>query len=493
LLSHALKKGASFIIAVSLSLSLHLLIKNWFDPQNNFYTLGILAVTTYSYWIIHQIFYSSFFYKTFGYTNTEFFKYQVNKFKKNVVYTTYKDLNTAIKHIFSKLLNIKGVKLIIVNDSQQKKLPNLVKFFEKNHDIQITNELMLKEEIRNEKIKHSEELMSLGNVCLPLYQSSKSLIGMLVLGNKPFNDPYTEEEIKALEDIKLYLSLELTGILFNSELQKEVDQKTQELQIKNEALHESYKQLIELDHHKDHFLSIASHELRTPMTVMKGYADFLLTEKFGKLNEKQKKYLDKIYDNTSDLIELVNKMLNISRLESGRIEFKAENLNLAALIKDITNEFRLVCKEKKLKLTFRNPEKLKPIICSDEEKLKIIITNLLGNAYKFTPEGGSISVSLKNHEKKKGFYQISVKDTGIGIPKEKQYLLFQKFQQLENVMQKQYTGSGLGLSIVKGYIEKFGGKIWIESKAGKGTEFIFIIPPTCPPQKKSSSSKTTKI
>jgi len=243
-----------------------------------------------------------------------------------------------------------------------------------------------------------------------------------------------------------------------------------------ESVLTSYKKLQELNQSRDRFLSIASHELRTPMTVIKGFTEFLLSEKFGSINKKQKEFLDTISRNTTDLIKLVNKMLDISRLEAGKMTFESKDIALPEFLTETTKEFKVLCSQKHIKLKFENPDNISLFIKSDPFKIKQILTNLVSNAYKFTPEKGTITIILEPCSLKGQCVQISVKDTGIGIPKKEQKHVFEKFHQVENSLRKTYTGTGLGLSIVKLMVEKLGGQVFLVSKLGKGACFTFTLP-----------------
>lgn len=238
----------------------------------------------------------------------------------------------------------------------------------------------------------------------------------------------------------------------------------------------SYKKLQELNQSRDRFLSIASHELRTPMTVIKGFTEFLLSEKFGTINKKQKEFLDTISRNTTDLIKLVNKMLDISRLEAGKMTFESTDIALPSFLAETTKEFKVLCSQKNIKLKFENPDNVSLFIKSDPFKIKQILTNLVSNAYKFTPEKGAITIILESCSHWGQCIQISVKDTGIGIPKKEQKHVFEKFHQVENSLRKTYTGTGLGLSIVKLMVERLGGRVFLKSKLGKGACFTFTLP-----------------
>jgi signal transduction histidine kinase len=236
------------------------------------------------------------------------------------------------------------------------------------------------------------------------------------------------------------------------------------------------RHLKELDKAKDSFLSIASHELRTPMTAIKGYIDLMLSGHFGHLDERQKHFLGRIFHRTDELLDLINDMLDISRLEANRMQFRLVDIRAFDLMKDVVADYGAICAKKHIKIKLENPDKFNIKMKTDAEKLKEIFNNLIGNAYKFTPEKESITVRLRKPKNKPGFVQFEVQDTGIGIPKDQFGAIFEKFRQVENYLQKSQKGTGLGLSITKGMIDKLGGEIWVESTLGKGSTFFFTLP-----------------
>lgn len=240
-----------------------------------------------------------------------------------------------------------------------------------------------------------------------------------------------------------------------------------EIQQANEAL----KQIDKL---KDEFVSLASHELRTPMTAIKSYLWMALSGKGGVLSEKLKFYLDRAYTSTDRLIKLVNDMLNVSRIESGRIVLAIKPTNLNDLIADTITEVLPRAQELGVNVAF-NPMQNLPYVQADPDKIKEIIINLIGNSLKFTPQGGRIGVDISMSN---DTALVKVSDNGKGISNENMAKLFQKFGTFgDSYLTKQSAqGTGLGLYISKSLIELHGGKIWAESDGeGKGTRFFFTL------------------
>ncbi len=225
-----------------------------------------------------------------------------------------------------------------------------------------------------------------------------------------------------------------------------------------------------IENMKNEFLSIASHELRTPMTVINGYISILLKQKLGPLNEKQQRYLDRSQNNINDLLSLVNDMLDVSKLESGKLELHYSCFDINELIHEIKDDFSELVEWKNIKLCVSG-EAID--ICSDRDKLKQVIINLLGNAYKFTPEWGNINLKLK---KNNDYCLISVQDSWIWIDKANIKKLFQKFSQIDSHLERTEKWTGLGLIICKLIIEQLGWNIDVTSELWAGSNFYFEIP-----------------
>jgi two-component system sensor histidine kinase ChiS len=234
---------------------------------------------------------------------------------------------------------------------------------------------------------------------------------------------------------------------------------------------------------KDELVSVASHELRTPMTAIKGYLWMALNKQKGNLNEKLEQYLQRSYDSSERLIELVNDMLSVSRLEGKRVTLDLKPLNLVEFIPTILEDLMPKAMEKGLELTFEKPSDQLPLANADEVRLREIMMNLVGNALKFT-EKGRIWITAKAvppHQEgiDKPMIEIDINDTGKGISSEDRKKLFTKFGKLQQgtfVKSSEEGGTGLGLYITKGLVELHGGSIWVEGELGKGTTFSFTIP-----------------
>lgn len=267
------------------------------------------------------------------------------------------------------------------------------------------------------------------------------------------------------------------------------------LPLKSAALYQEIKdtnvKLERLEKIKSDFISIVSHELRTPLTSIKNSVDIVLSGKAGELAPNVEKFLSMSKRNISRLSEIINDLLDISKIEAGKMDFNFEPLDINSVIEIVTSSLVNIAKEKDLALTCHCAAGL-PQINGDAKRLEQVLTNLVSNAIKFTPGGKSITITSrlcnavdihKNNpfreelEKLSGDYiLVSVKDEGIGIAENDIPRAFDKFAQIENSLSRKVGGTGLGLPIAKQLLEKHNGLIWCESDVGKGSEFIFALP-----------------
>lgn len=223
---------------------------------------------------------------------------------------------------------------------------------------------------------------------------------------------------------------------------------------------------------KSEFIANMSHELRTPLNSVIGFSQLLIEKRFGDLNEKQMHYASNILKSGNHLLEVINDILDISKIESGNMEYEPEILNIQELINETIILMEPMMKKKfidfKSKAEFENQE-----LYADRKKMKQIMYNLLSNAVKFTPKNGKVWIDSKIINNS---IQISVSDNGICIPVNQQQSIFESFKQVNSSASREYDGTGLGLAIVKHYVGMHGGKIWVKSEVGEGSIFTFEIP-----------------
>ncbi len=224
---------------------------------------------------------------------------------------------------------------------------------------------------------------------------------------------------------------------------------------------------------KSEFISIAAHQLRAPLSGIKWTFKTLIDGDLGKLTPEQKESLERAYSVNERLIYLVTELLDVSRIEEGKIGYNFKGASLERIIGEVVEEYKLVAQNKNIELSFFAPQSQMPFISLDEERLELALNNLLSNAINYTLSGGRVSVSVELAGKEA---KITIRDTGVGIPKEELNKLFNKFFRASNVVRMQTPGTGLGLFIVRNIIEKHGGKIWVESEENKGSSFIFTLP-----------------
>ncbi len=224
---------------------------------------------------------------------------------------------------------------------------------------------------------------------------------------------------------------------------------------------------------KSEFVSLTAHQLRTPLSVIKGALRMLLDGDFGEITEEQRDCIEKIYKRTQRMIALVDNLLDVTRIKEGGYCYKPAPVQIENVVRLVANSFKEESKRKKIKLEFKTPKTKLPKVKVDLGKIKIAINNLLDNAIRYTPTGGEVTVSLKRGKKE---IEFSVKDTGVGIPKKQKRYIFTKFFRGVNVAGTESGGIGLGLFITKNIIEAHGGKIWFESKENVGTTFHFTLP-----------------
>ena len=269
----------------------------------------------------------------------------------------------------------------------------------------------------------------------------------------------------------------------NINLEKKVLQRTDELAKSN-------KELERMNQLKGRFIANISHELRTPLNSILGFSDVLMEKTFGQLTENQERYIRNIYSAGKHLLELINNVLDIAKIEAGKHEMIYETFKVSDLIEDVLNIMRPLSDTKFISIDVQTGEEI-DIITGDRVKIKQVLYNLLANAIKFTPEGGKVGLRVGYTDNTNGphvsgpyqkvdFLEFSVYDTGVGIGPEDKERIFDEFEQVDTRLSREWGGAGLGLALSKKLVELHGGKISVESNLGEGSIFTFTIPVTSP-------------
>lgn len=278
-----------------------------------------------------------------------------------------------------------------------------------------------------------------------------------------------EEANAELSESKEHIEESLQQVMV---LNDELETKREELGKRNEELAGANLRLREVDRLKSEFLANMSHELRTPLTAVIGFSELLIDRVMGELNEEQAGCMDNILTSGQHLLKLINDILDLSKIEAGKMELSLETFELRTIIDFVIKTISPLSNKKKLSLSVETAEEM-PYMYADPGKIKQLLLNLVSNAIKFTPEGGKVTIGADFRDDQ---FSLSVTDTGIGIKPEDRERIFQEFQQVEGSTSREYGGTGLGLTLTKKLTEMHGGRIELESEPGKWSKFTVRIP-----------------
>jgi signal transduction histidine kinase len=290
-------------------------------------------------------------------------------------------------------------------------------------------------------------------MAVPLMRDNHLLGGLVVYRKNP-----GEFDVSVIDLLKTFATQSALAIQ-NARLFHEIEIKSRQLETASQ--------------HKSEFLANMSHELRTPLNAIIGFSEVLSERLFGEINEKQAEYIGDILQSGQHLLSLINDILDLSKIEAGRMELEPTDFSLPGAIDNTLTLVRERAHRHGITLGRDVDERL-GVVCADERKVKQVLLNLLSNALKFTPEGGRIDVRAAVRD---GAAEVSVTDTGIGIAPEDQPKVFDEFRQVGTAAKK-VEGTGLGLAISRKFIELHGGRIWVESQVGLGSTFAFTLPLT---------------
>ncbi|NTW62248.1 hypothetical protein HGB25_02460 [Candidatus Saccharibacteria bacterium] len=332
------------------------------------------------------------------------------------------------------------------------------------HGVIVASSLEAKDPIRRLMVSHKIELV------LPLVQDGVK-IGYLCLGDH-LNSNYTNRDIRALNTISNELIIAIQNALavqeireINESLQQRINLATKELRANNAVLRQ-------LDKVKDEFIGMASHQLRTPLTSVKGYLSMVIEGDAGKITPTQKKLLDQAFSSSENMVHLINDFLNVSRIQTGKFVIEKTAVDLSELVRQEVASLQPNAKMRNMKLVYDQPKGF-PLIDLDEGKIRQVVMNFSDNAIYYSHENTSILISLAVDGKDAVF---TVKDTGIGVPVHDRAKLFSKFFRATNAKVKRPDGTGVGLYLAKKVIDALNGEIIFESTEGKGSTFGFRLP-----------------
>jgi two-component system, NtrC family, sensor kinase len=289
-------------------------------------------------------------------------------------------------------------------------------------------------------------------LAVPLLREGR-IMGALTVWRKQAGS-FSPEVVQLLQTFATQSALAIQ----NARLFREIEDKSRQIEAANR--------------HKSEFLANMSHELRTPLNAIIGFSEVLGERMFGELNEKQAEYTEDILSSGRHLLSLINEILDLSKVEAGRMELEVATFDLPLAIDNARTFVRERATKHGINLDVTVDERLGEFM-GDERKIKQVLLNLLSNAVKFTPEGGRIGINARQAD---GSVEISVSDTGIGISPDDQARIFEEFRQVGGDYAHKREGTGLGLTLAKKFVELHGGKIWVESEVGKGSTFSFTLP-----------------
>jgi signal transduction histidine kinase len=289
-------------------------------------------------------------------------------------------------------------------------------------------------------------------LAVPLLRENH-LLGGLVVNRKRAGD-FAPAAVELLKSFATQSALAIQ----NARLFREIDDKSRQLEVASR--------------HKSEFLANMSHELRTPLNAVIGFSEVLAEGMFGELNAKQAEYVRDIMESGRHLLSLINDILDLSKVEAGRMELELAEFDLASVVDGALLLMRERANRKGIELAREAVDASIPNVRADERKVKQVLLNLLSNALKFTPDGGRVAVRIAARD---GMVAVAVSDTGVGIAKQDQQAVFEEFRQVGSAA-KRVEGTGLGLALVRKFVELHGGCIGVESEPGAGSTFTFTIP-----------------
>ncbi len=298
------------------------------------------------------------------------------------------------------------------------------------------------------------------------------VVGYLLLGPKLSGSGFIRQDIRLIEIASKQLAIAVQNARYFAQISEFNDTLQAKIKVATDKLEKTNEKLKELDSAKDEFISMASHQLRTPLTTVKGYLSMVLEGDAGKISKSQHEFLDQAYGSAQRMVYLIADLLNVSRLSTGKFVIDAKASNLAQVVEQEIDQLQRHAQTRNVTLKYEKPKTF-PMLELDETKIRQVIMNFTDNAIYYTPSGGTVTAQLEKTPKS---IQFTVTDTGIGVPKALQHKLFTKFYRAENAMKARPDGTGLGLFMAKKVIVAQGGSIIFSSVEGKGSTFGFSFP-----------------
>ena len=328
-------------------------------------------------------------------------------------------------------------------------------------------------------VADSQASDSIGSIlCLPLVVD-KEIVGVVNLSH-PRANAFSAEDERMMAIITDQVAIALNNVQVFGDLQQlnvvledEVNKATGELRKANLELQLANEEIQAASRLKSQFLANMSHELRTPLNAIIGFSEILEDQTFGILNDRQSRYVHNILTSSRHLLELINDILDLAKVESGKMGLSLNEFPVQSCMDQVVDVVLPLAQNKCIEIHSTVEEDL-GLIVADEGRFRQILYNLLSNAIKFTPEEGRVEVSVRRNDARA--VEVAVKDTGIGIKKDYQDIIFSEFRQVEETYARRFEGTGLGLALTRRLVELHGGRIWVESEEGKGSTFTFVIP-----------------
>ena len=333
-------------------------------------------------------------------------------------------------------------------------------------------EPVLVDDVRQDERYHACDAETRAELCAPL-QVGERIIGALNLESREVGK-FDQDDLRLVST----LAGNLAVLIERARLFKELSNARTKLQQRAEALEKANARLKELDRLKSQFLASMSHELRTPLNSILGFSEVMLDGLVGEVPSEQQECLENIHSSGEHLLALINDILDLSKIEAGRMNLELSTFIVSDLIMEVKATILPLIEKKSQSLNVELQEDLPPLT-ADHIRIRQVLLNLLSNAYKFTPVGGEITLACRPTDSAGMLF--SVKDTGIGIKLEEQEAIFEEFHQIEEKYIQEVSGTGLGLAISKRLVMMHGGNIWVESEYGHGATFSFLLPLGGPP------------